>query len=329
MSLLQLYVKRKMLKEKITRYKQLHVNDWETDYKHHNGIDVNDWLKRKLMATNQSNIGAKVVFKMFVLAAPFTKFPPTNWIIKKVAKLGDTYNTKGYSIPLYIDTTVRSINKSIDLEDKMIIPPINIVKEAIIKSEYRAIMNYCICRDMDQCKDYPQDLGCVFLGRAAETCVKNGIAHEATVAECLAHIDRATAAGLSAGAYFIEFEQYAWGFPDADIPDYIAFCFCCPCCCHSIKFENLSGGELKHITHQSIGWHAEIIPEKCQSCGECVKNCPRHYISIENGKPEIYEACAGCGQCSLKCKNQAIHVVQHGRTKEHLEDYFDKLHAKW
>jgi Pyruvate/2-oxoacid:ferredoxin oxidoreductase delta subunit len=183
---------------------------------------------------------------------------------------------------------------------------------------------------MGKCKDYPLEQGCMFLGRAAETCVKNGVAREATVEECLAHIDRATSLGLSAGAYFIEFEQYPWGFPDADIPNYIGFCFCCPCCCLSTKFENLAGGELKHIMHQSVGWHCEWIPDKCTNCGTCVAACPRHFISInKDGKHDIYDACAGCGQCTLKCPNGALHVVQYAETKKQLVDYFDKLHAKW
>ena len=318
------------MKEEKVREKQRNVNAREKDFvPYRKGIGVHDWLKGRIGATEASNKGAKFVFSLFKTAAPFTRFPPTNWLIKKAAKMGDTYNTKGYSIPLHVDPSVHSINISIDLEDKMITPPVEIVKDAIRKSGYRAIMNYCICRTISKCKDYPVDLGCMFLGSAAKTCVKNGVAREATVEECLDHIDRATASGLSGGTYFVEFEQYAWGFPDADIPDYIAFCFCCPCCCHAIKFENLAGGELKHIMHQSIGWRCEWVPEKCTNCGACGEACPRHYISIKGGRHDIYDACAGCGQCVLKCPSGALHVVQCGETKKQLVDYFDKLHARW
>ena len=54
---------------------------------------------------------------------------------------------------------------------------------------------------------------------------------------------------------------------------------------------------------------AEINPEKCDGCGECVEECPAGAISIENGKAVLKEAlCKGCGACGAVCPTEAINL---------------------
>ncbi len=54
---------------------------------------------------------------------------------------------------------------------------------------------------------------------------------------------------------------------------------------------------------------AEIDPEKCDGCGECVEECPASAIKIENGKAKLIEAlCKGCGACGAVCPNEAINL---------------------
>lgn len=310
-------------KEKIARLQQ-NVNRDEAYY-HRKHITTANLLHNKfkstIAATDTNHIAPKAVFSAFVAGAPLTKFKPTELMLRKAAKLGGTYNTKGVAIPVHVD---------MNAQDNMVHPPIELVKEAIRESGYRVIMNSCICREMDDCKDYPHDIGCMFLGKAAKACVDHGSGHEATVEECLDHVDKAIAAGLSVGSYWVEFEQYAWGFQDEDFPDFIAFCFCCPCCCHAIKFENLAGGELKHLMYQSSGYHCEPIQYKCTGCGKCVSGCPRHFLKLgTNGTITVDQNCAGCGLCLKHCPEGALHVVQYAETKEHLKDYYEKLDANW
>ncbi len=55
---------------------------------------------------------------------------------------------------------------------------------------------------------------------------------------------------------------------------------------------------------------AEVDPEKCNGCGECVKACTVNAISIENKKAVINKAlCKGCGACGAVCPTEAINLM--------------------
>ena len=302
------------------RWKQHNVNRNEKQYKRRKPNKVRNAFKRAIAATDKNFLAPTVVFGALVYGAPLTWFKPTEAALKKVAMLGDGYNTKGVAIPVNIDMKV---------QDHMVKPPVELVKEAIRKSSYRVIMNSCACRKIEGCTDYPHDVGCMFLGKGAKAAVEHKSGREATVEECLDHVDKAIAAGLSIGTYFVEIEEYCWGFQDEDIPDFIAFCFCCPCCCHEIKFENIAKGELKHLLYQYSGYSVDPIKYKCIGCGECVKACPRNQLKLVNGKVQVDEFCAGCGFCLKACKQGALHIVKTGETKDNLYDYFEKTGGKW
>lgn len=302
------------------RWKQHNPNRNEEYFVRRTPNKLRNAFKKVIAASDRQFIAPTVIFGALAYAGPITWTKPTEAMFKKVAMMGDGYNTKGISIPVNIDMKVK---------DQMITPPVELVKEAIRKSSYRVIMNECACRHIEKCKDYPLDIGCMFLGKGAKAAVEHKSGHEATVEEALAHVDKAIAAGLAIGTYFVELEEYCWGFQDEDIPDFIAFCFCCPCCCHEIKFEKMARGELKHILFQPSGWSVEPIAYKCIGCGECVKACPRGQLKLEKGRITVGEFCPGCGYCLKACKQGALHIVKTGETKENLYDYFEKTGGKW
>jgi len=56
----------------------------------------------------------------------------------------------------------------------------------------------------------------------------------------------------------------------------------------------------------------EIISDKCVKCGDCVKVCPQHVISIGSEAAVIgnYSDCMECGACRLNCRYNAIDLTK-------------------
>ncbi|MFW6125840.1 MAG: hydrogenase iron-sulfur subunit, partial [Chloroflexota bacterium] len=59
---------------------------------------------------------------------------------------------------------------------------------------------------------------------------------------------------------------------------------------------------------------AEIVPDKCTSCGVCARVCPYGAINVDvkakTGATIVAAACAGCGACAAECRFHAI-TMQH------------------
>jgi heterodisulfide reductase subunit A2 len=59
---------------------------------------------------------------------------------------------------------------------------------------------------------------------------------------------------------------------------------------------------------------AQVIKDKCNSCGSCAKVCPYNAIKVDikakTGAQITSAACAGCGTCAAECKFGAI-TMQH------------------
>jgi ferredoxin len=51
-----------------------------------------------------------------------------------------------------------------------------------------------------------------------------------------------------------------------------------------------------------------IDAEKCDSCGDCVDDCPVEAITLEEGSKAVIddEECTDCGVCVDTCPNDAI-----------------------
>ena len=54
----------------------------------------------------------------------------------------------------------------------------------------------------------------------------------------------------------------------------------------------------------------EILAERCDGCGDCVKVCRFSAVVVAGGKAMLFpELCHSCGGCSLACTRQAIREV--------------------
>lgn len=63
--------------------------------------------------------------------------------------------------------------------------PLDLIKESLKDVTFIGGMDECLCRQANDCKDYPQDLGCLFLGEAGRVIVKHNDIDSAVDAETM------------------------------------------------------------------------------------------------------------------------------------------------
>ncbi len=280
---------------------------------------IRSFIARTIALTPEKKIIGKAAFKFLIFSAPLSKIPVISWFYKKIILMGKSDYSQGYSIPLNI-----KITDSV----QQVTLPIDLMKKAVKDAEYRAIMHKCICREAQGCENYPLEIGCLFLGSAAQICVKNGIAIQATAQECYEHIDTAASVGLSGQALWVEVEKYIWGFENKDANKFMEFCFCCPCCCSGFKFSDRADKESRRLFHRTSGWVARVNANSCVQCGKCIEVCPRHAIDLHETYVQINEECGGCGLCIEPCKKDAIELCQVTEMKTDIKNYFEDIDFK-
>ena len=61
--------------------------------------------------------------------------------------------------------------------------------------------------------------------------------------------------------------------------------------------------------------------DTCIGCGQCVKNCPKNNIVLENGKPIWGNQCTHCMACICYCPTEAIEYGKKsiGKPRYHFE----------
>ena len=150
---------------------------------------------------------------------------PNNNFLNEESKDG-TYKKDAEPITTTVSANIE-VNQSFQKDDSLFLP-VDLLKEAVRRASYIVVMNQCLCRISNNCHDYPQDLGCIFLGPAARN-ISEKIGHEATVEEALSQIDYAESLGLShvMGRNKIDTVWMNIG-PKEQL---LTICHCCPCCC--------------------------------------------------------------------------------------------------
>jgi ferredoxin len=162
-------------------------------------------------------------------------------------------------------------------------------------------MNHCICRETEECKDYPIDIGCLFLGEAVKH-INPKLGHPVTQEEALAHLQRAREAGLVHMVGRNRIDSVWMGAGPFD--KLLTICNCCPCCCLWRVLPNLPDSISDNVTR--MPGVSVTVNEECIGCGLCVDSCFVHAIQINDGRAVISEACRGCGRCVEVCPQQVI-----------------------
>ncbi len=201
------------------------------------------------------------------------------------------------------DEVVReiSVDESIDSPGEMVLPS-QVVDHFIEQAKVHWLMDFCLCREAEQCENYPIDLGCLFLGEAALK-INPALGHRVTKEEAREHVQRCREAGLIHFVGRNKLDTVWLGVGPGE--RLLTICNCCPCCC--------VWGVLSHVTPR-IGDKIERMPgvavsvsERCVGCGSCMQDiCFMKAIHLEDGRAVIGEGCKGCGRCVDVCPHDAI-----------------------
>jgi ferredoxin len=238
----------------------------------------------------------KKTFPRRFIVAKLTKVPVVGALLDHWLFAGDDI------IYLPRDRVIR-VNQPISMPDEIVLPS-QIVEHFVAKANYHWIMNTCICRDATRCKDYPIDLGCLFLGKAALG-INPKLGRRVTQEQALEHVRRCREAGLVHLIGRNKLDTVWLGVSPGE--RLLTICNCCPCCC--------LWRVLPHIAPQ-IGVKISKMPgvavtvnDRCTGCGICAEDvCFVDAIHLINDRAVIGDACRGCGRCADVCPQEAIEL---------------------
>jgi Pyruvate/2-oxoacid:ferredoxin oxidoreductase delta subunit len=290
-------------------------------YKHKTkGLGISNFIKNVTAVRPVTWKAMKNVFGLIVTASKLSKISVLGSVIKFGMMIAPERKkfSRGVILNLNIDLTDASKN---------VVMPIDIMKQAVTESSFRAVLTHCICRDLHDCQNFPHDLGCIFTGEGARGIVERKVGREITVKEALDHIDRAASLGLIGQSLWIEVEQFFWGINSEDMHRFLEFCFCCPCCCTALKIVKNSGPDVRS-RFRSVGWKARIDRHTCTDCGICATSCPIEAIKETSEGTTIDEAkCLGCGICASRCQQSSItlHLIDAKNLKADIKDHFSEI----
>ncbi len=204
----------------------------------------------------------------------------------------------------------RTIMIGKEVEPSNIMLPSQVIEHFIAISRYVFLMDRCMCRNASGCKDYPPDLGCIFLGRGTLR-IPGSMGRMVSKEEALAHLRKCREAGLVhlIGRDKIDSVWLGTGGKE----NLLSICSCCPCCCLWKMLPNLSPSISATVTRMP-GVSVAVDADQCNGCGACVKKgiCYLDAIEVKDEKASIGEVCRGCGRCVEFCPRHAIHL--------HIED---------
>ena len=243
--------------------------------------------------------------------AKMTRIPLVGGVVDHIFFRGDEV----FFLPL--DQTIQ-VNARLDLPESVIIPSL-IVEHYINQANHHWIMDFCICREGDDCQDYPQKLGCIFLGEPVLQ-INSKLGRLVSKEQALDHARRCRDAGLVHSIGRNRLDSIWLGVRPGE--KLMTICNCCPCCCLwgvvpeltpkiSRKFVSMPGVQVE-------------VTENCTGCQICTEGtCFVDAIIIKNGRAEITGECRGCGRCVDLCPEDAIILSIEG--EETIQEAINQL----
>lgn len=262
-----------------------------------------------------SDISVRVIHftfnSRFFLAKACRKLPPLAWIVDKMFFEGDDIQV----LPRDGAIKTRDVGNIMEVEVNTRVPlsndntvlPSQVLKEMIYKSNYFFLMDSCICRTSNNCNDYPQDIGCLFLGKGSQR-ISTKLGRPVSAEEAIKHVERGQDEGLVPiiGRNKIDSVWLNTG-PKEEL---LSICHCCQCCCLWKMTPNLPedmGNSFSSMEGIQITFNEDI----CNGCGLCAEDvCFLDAIKIKDGKPKRDDQkCRICGRCAEKCPKKAV-IIQ-------------------
>jgi ferredoxin len=238
----------------------------------------------------------KKVFPKVKFIAKLTNLPILSFLF-------DYFLFKEDNIIYLPQDKVIEVNKKLNEYSEIVLPS-KILEYFINKAKHHWIMNFCICRVSMDCKDYPKELGCLFLGDSVLD-INPQLGRLVSKEEALNHLKKCQEAGLVHMFGRNKLDAQWLGVKSGK--KLLSICNCCPCCCLwrvspiitpkiGTKVKKMPGVEVK-------------VTEKCIGCGTCMKGvCFVNAISMIDNHAVINEECRGCGRCVLVCPQNAIEL---------------------
>ena len=188
-----------------------------------------------------------------------------------------------------------------------VVLPSQVVTHFIEQANYHWLMDFCICRDSEGCKDYPVDLGCLFLGEAVLG-INPQLGRRVTKTDALAHVQSCREAGLIHLIGRNKLDSVWLGVKPGH--KLLTICNCCPCCCLWRTIPQLAPSISSKVA--KMPGVSVTVTERCVGCGVCTQDvCFVDAIYLEGQRAVISDACRGCGRCVEVCPQQAIELSIH------------------
>ena len=236
------------------------------------------------------------------LARITRRFPRFGKLVRKIAFDGDDMSV----IPKAGTARTVELNINIDNAGERNVVPTDLVKNVLRRSEKIFIMDFCLCRQSNECKDYPIDRGCIFVGKGTER-IPEKYGRFVTQEEACQYIDECDRLGL---VHIIGRNKLdsLW-LHTGKHTDLMTICNCCPCCCLWNMVRDIDGG-IASSYRRMAGVEVSVDTDKCIGCGICMERCFVRAIRIEDGKCQLDDAkCRACGRCTEECPTEAITIT--------------------
>ena len=238
----------------------------------------------------------KRTFSQRFFLSRLTRVPPVGRLLDKALFDGD-------DLIILPKNDVIQVNRALESPEDTVLPS-RVVEHFIKEAHYHWIMDACICRESSHCKDYPVDLGCLFLGKATQG-INPKFGRPVSAEEALLHVERCREAGLVHLVGRNKLDSVWLNVRPGN--ELFTICNCCPCCCLWKVLPHMSTRISSKVT--KMPGVSVFVTGQCIGCGTCTKNiCFANAIRLEGDRAVIGNGCRGCGRCVESCPQNAIHI---------------------